>query len=155
MIIALGLGKNNALTLRVRALFLPSPRAIIMFVWTLRVIFLLCLPLRETYIVFPSVYVRPSVRASVRPFVCYAFLVRAISPRTLCAKHLQKIPKITYLLKLCYKKSKFINTKILEVLAKQPLFKFVFCSGQISLTIKDRDTGFFCSVSKNIPIVQH
>ena len=41
MIIALGLGKNNALTLRVRALFLPSPRAIIMFVWPLWVIFLL------------------------------------------------------------------------------------------------------------------
>ena len=41
MIIALGLGKNNALTLRVRALFLPSPRAIIMFVWPLQVIFLL------------------------------------------------------------------------------------------------------------------
>ena len=27
-------------------------------------------PLRETYIVFPSVHVRPSVRASVRPSVC-------------------------------------------------------------------------------------
>ena len=41
MIIARGLGKNNARTRRVRALFLPSPRAIIMFVWTLSVVFLL------------------------------------------------------------------------------------------------------------------
>ena len=43
MITALGLGKNNALTLRVRELFLPSPRAIIMFVWPLRVIVLFCM----------------------------------------------------------------------------------------------------------------
>ena len=71
----------------------------------------ICLPLRETYIVFPSVYVRPSVRPCVRPcvrpFVCNAFLIRAISPRTFRAKNLQKIRKITYLLKLCNKKSKF------------------------------------------------
>ena len=39
-------------------------------------------------------------------------------------------------------------------MAKKPLFEFVFCPGQISVTIKDRDTGIFCSVSKNIPIVQ-
>ena len=47
-----------------------------------------------------------------------------------------------------------ILPKILEVLAKKPLFGFVFYPGQISVTIKDRDTGIFCSVSKNIPIVQ-
>ena len=34
-------GKNNGRTLRVRALFLPSPRAIILFAWSLSVIFLL------------------------------------------------------------------------------------------------------------------
>ena len=44
---------------------------------------------------------------SVRPFVCNAYLVRAISPRTFRAKKLQKNPKIIYLLKLCNKKSKF------------------------------------------------
>ena len=37
---------------------------------------------------------------------------------------------------------------------QKPLFKVVFCPGQISVTIKDRDTGIFCSVSKNISIVQ-
>ena len=42
----------------------------------------------------------------------------------------------------------------MEVLAKKTLFEFVFCPRQISVTIKDRDTGIFCSVSKNIPIVQ-
>ena len=49
---------------------------------------IICLPLRETYIVFPSVYVCPSVR----PFVCNAFLVRAISPRTFHGKNLKKFP---------------------------------------------------------------
>ena len=64
---------------------------------------IICLPLRETYIVFPSVY----VRSSVRPFVCNAFLSEPDSPRTFRAKNLQNIPKITYLLKFCNKKLKF------------------------------------------------
>ena len=38
MIIAPGLGENNALTFRVCALFLSSPRAIILFAWPLLVI---------------------------------------------------------------------------------------------------------------------
>ena len=117
--------------------------------------FIICLPLRETYIVFPSVYVRPSVRASVRPFVCNAFLVRAISPRTLCAKNLQKKIKNDIPTEVVQQKNQnLILPKILEALAKKPLFEFAFCPGQISVTIKDRDTGIFCSVSKNIPIVQ-
>ena len=40
-IIARGRGKNNTRTQRVRALFLLSPRAIILFVCTLSVVFLL------------------------------------------------------------------------------------------------------------------
>ena len=44
--------------------------------------------------------------------------------------------------------------KMLEVLSKKTLFVFVFSPGQISVTIKDRDTGIFCRVSKTIPIVQ-
>ena len=44
--------------------------------------------------------------------------------------------------------------KIVEVLAKKTTVWIYFCPGQISVTIKDRDTGIFCSVSKNIPIVQ-
>ena len=107
-------------------------------------------PAGETYIVLPSVYVRPSVRMSV----CYATLVRAISPRTFRAKNLKNFPQLTYLLKLCNKKLKFNFSKNVEVLAKKPLFEFVFCPGQFSVTIKGRDTGIFCSVSKNIPIVQ-
>ena len=47
---------------------------------------IICLPMWETYIVFPSVYVRPPVCLSVRLFVCNAFLVQAISPRTFNAK---------------------------------------------------------------------
>ena len=43
---------------------------------------IICLPLRETYIVLSSVHVRPSVR----PSVCNATLVRAISPRTFVQK---------------------------------------------------------------------
>ena len=77
---------------------------------------------------------------SVRPFVCNVFLVRAISPRTFRAKNSQKNPKITHLLKLCNKKLKFIFAKNLEVLVKKPLFEFLFCPDQISVTIKDRDT---------------
>ena len=52
------------------------------------------------------------------------------------------------------KKQNSILPKIVEVLAKKTLFKFMFCPGQISVTIKDRDTEIFCSVSKNIPIAQ-
>ena len=58
-------------------------------------------------------------------------------------------------MKLCNNKIKiqFCQKIAVEVLAKKPLFKFVFCSGQISVTIKERDTGIFCSVSKNIPSI--
>ena len=42
------------------------------------------------------------------------------------------------------------NQVLVEVFAKKPFFEFMFCPGQISVTIKDRDTGFFCSVSKNL-----
>ena len=35
------------------------------------------------------------------------------------------------------------NQVIVEVFAKKTLFEFMFCPGQISVTIKDRDTGFF------------
>ena len=56
---------------------------------------IICLSLRETYIVFPSVFVRPSVKPSVRQFVCNAILVRAISPRTFYANNLKKNPQIT------------------------------------------------------------
>ena len=69
-------------------------------------VWIICLLLRETYIVFPSVYVCPSVRASVRLSVTLT-LSEPISPRTFRAKNLQKIPKIIYLLKLCNKKLKF------------------------------------------------
>ena len=101
-----------------------------------------------------SLRVCPSVRPCVRPFVCNAFLIRAISPRTFRAKNLQNIRKITYLLKLCNKKSKFNFAKNFGSFGQKTLFGIVFYPGQISVTIKDRDTKISCSVSKNIPIVQ-
>ena len=86
----------------------------------------------------PCMSVRASVRASVRPFVCNAFLSEPYLQEPFVQKNLQKIPKITYLLKL---------------LAKKPLFEFSFCPGQISVTIHPRIAGVFC-VSEDIPIVQ-
>ena len=37
---------------------------------------------------------------------------------------------------------------------QKPLLKFVFCPVHISVTIHCRIAGFFCSVSKNVLIVQ-
>ena len=51
--------------------------------------FIICLPLRETYIGLGVAYVRPSVRASVRN----ASLVRAISPRILNVEFSNFFPK--------------------------------------------------------------
>ena len=94
----------------------------------------------------PSVYVSPSV--------CYATLVRAISPRTFRAKNWQKKnPKLTYILKLCNEKSKFNFAKNVGSFGqKKTLFEFVLCPGQISVTIKDRDTGFSVVLAKKIPL---
>ena len=39
-------------------------------------------------------------------------------------------------------------------MAKKPLLKFEFCPVHISVTIHCRIAGVFCSVSKDIPIVQ-
>ena len=89
--------------------------------------------------------VRPSVRLSVTLYLSEPYLQEPF---------VQKIPKITYLLKFCNENLNSILPNILEVLAKNPLFEFVFCLDQISVTIKNRDTEFFCSVSKNIPILQ-
>ena len=50
---------------------------------------IICLPLRETYIVFPSVYVRPSVR----PFVCNAFLSEPDLQESFVQKICKKIQK--------------------------------------------------------------
>ena len=48
-----------------------------LFYWSL-FFFIICLPLRETYIVFPSVYVCPSVRPSVRKQHCSTLSLRHI-----------------------------------------------------------------------------
>ena len=112
---------------------------------------IICLPLRETYIVLPSVYVRPSVRMSV----CYATLVRAISPRTSHRKKMKKKSINNIPTEVVQQKIKIqFCQKLLKFWPKNHFLEFVFCPGQISVTIKDRDTGFFCSTSKNIPIVQ-
>ena len=55
---------------------------------------------------------------------------------------------------MCNKKSKFKFSKNFEVLAKKTLLKFEFCPVHISVTIHCRIAGVFCSVSKDIPIVQ-
>ena len=47
------------------------------------------------------------VRPSVRPFVCNAFLSEPDLQEPFVQKNCKKIPKITYLLKLCNEKLKF------------------------------------------------
>ena len=88
-------------------------------------------------------FVRPSVRASVRLSVTLS-----LSEPYLQEPFVQKNCKnfqfqIAYLLKLCNKKSKFNFAKKFGSLAKKPRFEFVFCPGQISVTVTGRDTGFF------------
>ena len=67
-------------------------------------------------------------------------------------KNLKPFGLIIYLPQLCNKKVKF--SQIFEVLAKKTLLKFEFCPVHISVTIHCKITGVFCSVSKDIPIVQ-
>ena len=107
------------------------------------------------HILFFSVYVRPSVRLSVRPSVCNAFLSEPYLQEPFMQKKIAKKFKNNIFTEVVQRKIKIqFCQKLPKVLAEKPLFGFVFCPGQISVTIKDRDTGIFCSVSKNIPIVQ-
>ena len=68
----------------------------------------ICLPLRETYIVFPSVYVRPSVRPSVR-----------LSVTLSCPSHISKNP-------LCKKIAKIFKNNIPTEVVQQKI-KIQFC----------------------------
>ena len=119
---------------------------------------IICLPLRETYIVFPSVYVRPSVRPSVRASVrlsvtlsCPSHISKNLSCKKFAKNSKNNIPTEV----VQQKNQNSILPKNLEVLAKKKtLFKFVFCLGQISVTIHPRIAGVLCSVSEDIPIVQ-
>ena len=101
-----------------------------------------CLPLRETYTLFPPcMFVRASIRASV-----HLFVTLSLSEPYLQEPSVQKIVKhlkITYILKLCNKKLKFNFAKKWESFGQETTFWFVFCPGKISVTIKDRDTGIF------------
>ena len=108
---------------------------------------IICLPLWETYIVFPSVYVCPSVCPSVTLPLCEPYFQEPF-----VHKHLFFL-QLTYILKLCNKKLKFNLAKNVEVLVIKPLFKFVFCVGKFSVTINGRGTKISCSVSKDICIV--
>ena len=93
-----------------------------------------------------------SVRPPVRPFVYYAFLHREpyLQEPFVLKKIKYNIPTEVVQRKIkiqfCQKFGSFGQ--------KKTLFKFLFYPGQISVTIKDRGIGIFCSVSKNIPIVQ-
>ena len=110
-------------------------------------------PPAETYIVFPPcMSVRPCVRASV----CLSVTLSLSEPylqEPFVQKNCKKNWKMAYLLKLCNKKSKFNFAKNFGSFGQKTLFEFVFYPGQISVTVKDRDTKIVCSVSKNIPIV--
>ena len=94
--------------------------------------------------------VRPSVRIAVTLPLSEPYLPEPFVQKKLKKKSINNIPTEVVQQKI---KIQFLP-KIVEVLAKKKLFEFVFCPGQISITIKDRDTGIVCSVSKNIPIVQ-
>ena len=106
-------------------------------------------PPAEIYIVLPSVYVRPSVCACVtiplsEPYLPESFVqkVENVPINNIPTEVVQQQKKIQFC-QFCF-----------EVLGKKKLFEFMFCSCPISVTIKGRDTGIFCSVSKNVPIVQ-
>ena len=90
--------------------------------------------------------VYPSVRLAVRPSVRNASLVRAISLRILKVEFSIFFPKKHSNWSCATKKSNFGQ--------KKTLLKFVFCPVHISVTIHCRITGFFCSVSQDVPIVQ-
>ena len=95
-----------------------------------------------------------SVRTSVRPSVRNAFLVRAISPRILNVEFSNFFPN-NILIEVVQQKIQIqIFLNMFEVLAKKPLLKFVFSPVHISVTLNCRIAGLFCSVSKDIPIVQ-
>ena len=66
-------------------------------------------------------------------------------------RHLKRFGQLTYLLKLCNKKSKFKFSQKFWSFGQKTLLKFEFCPVHISVAIHCRIAGVFCSVSGRHP----
>ena len=114
-----------------------------MFQKALHLYIIICLTMRETYIVFPFVYVLPSVRLYVTLSLSKPYL-----PESFVQKCLKKIT-INILTKVAQQKIQFCQKLLFR--PKKTLFKLVFCPGHFSVNIKARDTGSFVVLAKTFP----
>ena len=121
----------------------------------------ICLPQGEIYnymsppagdIYCSYLGVCPSVRPSVRP--CVTLACPSHISKNLPCKIFAKNSKNNIPTEVVQQKIKILFCQKFGSFGQKPLFEFGFCPGQISVTVEDKDTGFFCSVSKNISIVQ-